>query len=206
MQIEGLTKKVTFKEAQRAIEDGESIVGIVAIRPLDLLDINREEYWDLLESEVVDGIILEKDSMDEKILEYNKEHDVLLIEVEIWASDIEPKESDKISNIFKDFLIEKRESNKDLNWLKKEISKIIEEHTFKNSEWKDKIIDTIQITVYMEDEDYVKDVILVDTENKEYFANRCLYRKLENLYQVFLFDLLDMEVCEKLNEGFKLTI
>lgn len=88
MQIEGLTKKVSFEEAKKAIEENKSIVGIVAVRPLDLLDMNKEEFWDFLEEETVEGF-LEKDSMDEELLEYNKEHGVLLYKVEIWARDIE---------------------------------------------------------------------------------------------------------------------
>lgn len=103
-------------------------------------------------------------------------------------------------------IIEKRESNKDLEWLKKEILEIIKENTFEDSSWKDKEINKVQITVCMEDTDYIEDVILIDSDNKKHYANRDLYEKLESLYQVFYCDLFDIEVFESLNDGFKLSI
>ena len=111
----------------------------------------------------------------------------------------------KENELKKKSIIEKRESNKDLEWLKKEILEIIKENTFEDSSWKDKEINEVQITVCMEDADYVEDVILIDVDNKKYYANRDLYEKLESLYQVFYYDLFDIEVFENLNNGFKLT-
>ena len=88
IEIGGLTKRTSFEEAKKLIEEGRAITGIVALRPYDLLDMTREEFWDRLEEDTVEGY-LEKDSMNEELLVYDKEHDVLLFKVEIYARNIE---------------------------------------------------------------------------------------------------------------------
>ena len=103
----------------------------------------------------------------------------------------------------KEYLLNQRESNDNLDWLKKEIVKIIDGNMTYDSDVKDVKITSIQVTTYMEEPDYVKDIILIDSNDNRYQANRNVYKKIEDIYDIFNLEL-DEEVCTVLNNGFNL--
>lgn len=104
---------------------------------------------------------------------------------------------------YKEYLLAQRESNNNLDWLKKEILKVIDENMTYDSGEKDKKITSVQVTLYTEEPDYVKYVILVDSDNKNIYANAKTYKAIESIYDIFNIEL-DEEVCTILNKGFKL--
>ena len=104
---------------------------------------------------------------------------------------------------YKEYLLAQRESNNNLDWLKKEILKVIDENMTYDSGEKYKKITSVQVTVYTEEPDYVKYVILVDSDNRNIYANAETYKAIESIYDIFNLEL-DEEVCTILNKGFKL--
>lgn len=104
---------------------------------------------------------------------------------------------------YKEYLINQRESHNNLNWLKREILKIIDENITYDLLEKDKKITSIQVTTYMEEPDYVDRIILIDSDNNERYANKEVYVKIENIYDIFNAEL-DEEVCAILNNRFNL--
>ena len=90
IKIEGITKQYTFEEAKEAITNNDFIEAIVAFKYIDLIQMqDLDEFWNALEEGAVDADYISHEGINEELIEYNKEHGVLLFKVTMSLLDVE---------------------------------------------------------------------------------------------------------------------